>query len=69
MDPLPSLDSALQTRARELIEQALIATHGSVAQAADLIQTSRVSIYPRMRRLGIDHRAFRLAEQTQAAKL
>lgn len=66
MDPLPSLDSALETRAREVIEQALAATHGSVAQAAELIQTNRVSIYPRMRRLGIDYRSFRPAEPQTA---
>lgn len=56
---LPSLDAALQGREREVIDLALSASRGNVTQAALLIQTCRVSLYHRMRRLGIDYRSYR----------
>jgi two-component system, NtrC family, nitrogen regulation response regulator NtrX len=57
-DPEPQPDLPLHDRLdayeRELIEGALDATGGNIADAARRLQTDRPNLYRRMRRLGID---------------
>jgi len=48
------LSDALDVYEKELIEHALVAAGGSVAEAARRLKTDRPNLYRRMRRLGID---------------
>jgi two-component system nitrogen regulation response regulator NtrX len=48
------LSDALDDYERGLIAAALAQAHGSVAEAARLLQTDRANLYRRMRRLGLD---------------
>jgi two-component system nitrogen regulation response regulator NtrX len=48
------LSDALDTYEREMIERALAAANGNIADAARRLQTDRPNLYRRMRRLGIE---------------
>jgi two-component system, NtrC family, nitrogen regulation response regulator NtrX len=48
------LSDALDDYERGLISTALLQAHGSIAEAARLLQTDRANLYRRIRRLGLD---------------
>jgi two-component system nitrogen regulation response regulator NtrX len=48
------LNDALDDYERQLIEQAMAAAHGNIAEAARRLRTDRPNLYRRMKRLGIE---------------